>query len=153
MSVAPQVSGDATAADGGSTGPVGRRVLWGAADQGVYGLSNTFLAVMVAASVTREAFGAFSVVLMAYTLTIGAVQGLVSEVFTVIVGGPDDPDPHEELAAAAGCALALGLCAAALAAAAGAVATGPLRPCFLAFAVVVPVMYLQDSWRFALFAL
>lgn len=134
-------------------GSMGRRVAWGAADQALYGLTNIALSVMVAVSVDRRAFGAFSAVLIVYTISIGTVQGLVSEVFTVTHGtGPDDRSSHD-LGAATGCALVLGVAVAAVALAVSAIGSGPLVATLPAFAVVVPAMYLQDTWRFALFSL
>lgn len=128
-------------------------MLWGAADQGVYGLTNLALAVVVATSVDRQSFGAFSVVLIIYTITIGSVQGLVSEVFTVTHGSEASGGVEPSLAEAAGCSLALGFLVGAVAFAVGAWASGPVAALLPAFAVVVPAMYVQDTWRFALFAL
>ncbi len=130
-----------------------RWAAWGAADQGVYGLTNIVLAVMVAQSVDRQAFGAFSAVLVLYTVTIGVVQGLVSEVFTVTYRTGEHDVAPDDLSAAAGCSVALGLGAAALALSSRLVGSGPLVASLTAFAVVVPALYLQDTWRFALFAM
>lgn len=144
---------DATTAAAPTARATRRRVFWGAADQGVYGLTNIALTILVASSVGREAFGAFSAVLIVYTITIGTIQGLVSETFTVTYRSGGDSNASTSLGAAAGCAVTLGVVVAALALLASLIGSGPLVASLPAFAAVVPAMYLQDTWRFALFAM
>lgn len=154
MAVGPEPTARAPAVEEATGRRAGvRRAAWGAADQGVYGLTNIVLAIMVAQSVDRQAFGAFSAVLVLYTVTIGVVQGLVSEVFSVTRRTNEGDVAPGNLSAAAGCSVALGLGAAALALSSRLVGSGPLVASLTAFAVVVPALYLQDTWRFALFAM
>ena len=130
-----------------------RRAAWGAIDQGLYGLTNFALSVMVAASVSATEFGAFSVVLIAYTLSIGAMEGLSSEAFTVAYGDADAESARQALRSAAGFVLVAGLVVGALALAVRAASADPVADALPAFALVVPALYLQDLWRFAFFAM
>ncbi len=135
------------------SGPSGRRrALWGGADQLIYGLTNLVLAIIVAGSVSAREFGGFSVVLVAYTITLGVVQGLTSEVFTVRFSATPPPARAAALARASGAAVGIGVVVGGVALAATLVARGPVVAALWAFAVIVPALYLQDLWRFALFA-
>jgi len=135
--------------DGSATG---RRALWGALDQGLYGLTNFALAVVVASSVSQKEFGAFSAVLIVYTLSIGVVEGLTAEVFTVLYSTGPEIARREALAAAAGCAVACGAAMSVAAVVVWSLVPGPVVEALPAFAVVVPTLYLQDLWRFSFFA-
>ena len=48
-------------------------------DQGVSGLSNVIVAILVARSVSADGFGAFAVATLAYMLALGTTRALVGE--------------------------------------------------------------------------
>ena len=116
-------------------------------------MTNLVLTVVVAASVSPSEFGAFSVLLIVYTLSLGTIEGLIAEVFTVVysVGGREAR--RQAMRAASGCAVAIGLIGSVATLGVAHTVSGPISTALPPFALILPALYLQDVWRFAFFAL
>jgi O-antigen/teichoic acid export membrane protein len=130
------------------TARVNRRVLV-MADQGVSSLSNVVVAVFVARSVSAEDFGAFGLATVAYLILIGISRALVGEPFLSRFSHVEAEQRRQLLPELIGAALAVsGICAVAVAALALAL-SGAAAGAMTAFALVVPVLVVQDVLRYA----
>src|SRR5687767_1592043 len=129
-----------------------RRFGWGLGDQLVSSASNLLLGLLVARSVSPRDFGAFSLVYATFTLSLGAVRALAGELLVVRYSSVSLRRWGHGARAAAGTALAVGSVVGLGCLIAGLVIDGPLRIIFSILGVSLPVLLVQDSCRFALFA-
>lgn len=133
--------------------PAGLRgASWSIVDQGVYSLSNVVLAILIARQVTAEEFGAFSAVYIVYVCSQGVNEGIHGEAFSVAYSAADEEHRRSMLAGAAGSALAFGAALGVVCALAGLVVPGPIGDLLPVLGLILPGLFLQDLWRFALFA-
>ncbi len=133
--------------------PAGLRgASWSIVDQGVYSLSNVVLAILVARQVTAEEFGAFSTVYIVYVCSQGVNEGTHGEAFSVAYSAADESHRRSMLAGAAGSTLAFGAALGVVCALAGLVVPGPIGDLLPVLGLILPGLFLQDLWRFALFA-
>jgi hypothetical protein len=118
-------------------------------DQGVSSLSNVLVSVFVARSLPAEGFGAFGVAVIAYLLTLGTGRALVGE---PLLSQHSEASPAERerlVPHMIGAAAVAGAVAAALVAVIGIVSGGASGSALTALAVVLPLMIVQDAWRYA----
>lgn len=130
----------------------GRRLGWGAADQGMSSLTNFLLSIYVARTLGAVVFGAFSLAYVTYAFTLNVSRGLSTDPFVVRFSGTDPPTWRRAVARCTGTALIVGLVTGACAIVAGRLLGGTAGPVFLALGLTLPGLLLQDSWRFSFFA-
>jgi len=130
-----------------------RRLGWGVADQGLSSLTNLAVTLSVARTLGAEQFGAFSLAYVTYGLALTASRGLATDPLIVRFGGADLPTWRRAVAGCTGTAAAVGLAAGACVLAVAALTPGTAKQAFLALGLMLPGLLLQDSWRFAFFAL
>ncbi len=130
----------------------GRRLGWGAADQGMSSLTNFLLSVYVARTLGAVAFGVFSLAYVTYAFALNASRGLCTDPFVVRFSGVDPPTWRRAVARCTGTALIVGLVTGACAIVAGRLLGGTAGLGFLALGLTLPGLLLQDSWRYAFFA-
>jgi O-antigen/teichoic acid export membrane protein len=130
---------------GGSAG-------WTLADQALSSLSNAGLSIVVARSVGVNEFGTYSVVLLVFTFSIGLSRTLVTDPLVIRFSSSSPADRKAATAHAAGAALVLGLVGSLLCLGAAVVLGGPLGTALSALAVVLPLILVQDTWRYGFFA-
>ncbi len=129
-----------------------RRAAWTFVDQALSSLTNAALSILVARSVTTDAFGAFSIALVTFSFAIGLSRAGITDAL-VIRHSADGPSSLRSAAGdAAGAALVLGVLAGGLLALAGLALSGLAGTALLALAVVLPGLLVQDAWRYAFFA-
>jgi O-antigen/teichoic acid export membrane protein len=117
-------------------------------DQGMSSATNIALAVVVAATGTRDEFGALGLVSALYLFEVALVRGGVGNLYMVL-----HPDLRRaQRRDAVGTAVWIGLALGALTLPAGLLADGPLRPLLLAYAVATPGLIVQDTARYMLYA-
>jgi O-antigen/teichoic acid export membrane protein len=116
-------------------------------------LTNFLLSIFVARTLGAAQFGAFSLAYLTYGFAINASRGLSIEPLLIRFSGTDLPTWRRATAGCTGTALLVGLAAGACAVAAGAVVGGTTGLAFLALGLTLPGLLLQDSWRYAFFAL
>lgn len=133
-------------------GSVVRRTSWGMADQLLSSLSNFAVAVVIARSVDRVGFGAFSLAFATYTVVLGTVRAVSAEPLAVRHRPDPAAGPGDATASAVGAALAVGLAAAAAVAVLGVALGGRLGPALVPLALVLPGLVVQDAWRSAFLA-
>ena len=129
------------------------RVTWGLADQGMCSLTNFLLSIFVARTLGAEQFGAFSLAYVTYGFAINASRGLSIEPLLIRFSGTDPRTWRRATARCTGTALLVGLVTGACALAAALLVGGATGLAFLALGLTLPGLLLQDSWRFAFFAL
>ena len=130
----------------------GRRLGWGAADQGMSSLTNFLLSVYVARTLGAVAFGAFSLAYVTYAFALNASRGLCTDPFVVRFSGTYLPTWRRAVARCTGTALIVGLVAGACAIVAGRLLGGTAGLAFIALGLTLPGLLLQDSWRYSFFA-
>lgn len=128
-----------------------RRATWGIFDQGLSSLTNVGLSIAVAHVTTKREFGAFSLAFAGYVLALGAYRAITTSPFLIrhAAEGSDRQRRHRPAVLGAAlltailCSLVLALC--------GLAVGGALRGPFIAMAAVLPLLLVQDAWRFIYF--
>jgi O-antigen/teichoic acid export membrane protein len=131
---------------------IAARMGWGIADQGLSSFSNFVLGVVVARTVGLTDFGAFSLAFAAYLLVTGFSRAVNAQPLLIRYSGVDDARWRQGAGAATGSALLIGLACAVIALLIALATAGAVHEAFLALAVMLPGLAIQDSWRFAFFA-
>jgi O-antigen/teichoic acid export membrane protein len=131
---------------------IARRIRWGLADQALSSLTNFVLGIVVARTVGLTEFGAFGLAFTAYLIVTGVGRAVTGQPLLIRYSGVETATWRSGAAAATGAATVIGLAASVVAFAVALAGDGPLRAAFLALALVLPGLVLQDSWRFAFFA-
>ena len=129
------------------------RLSWGVADQAMSTLTNFLLSIYVARSLGAAQFGAFTLAYVTYGFAINASRGLSVEPLLIRFSGTDLPTWRRAAAGSTGTALLVGLAAGICALVAGRLIDGTTGLAFLALGLTLPGLLLQDSWRYAFFAL
>jgi O-antigen/teichoic acid export membrane protein len=131
---------------------VSGRLSWGVGDQVLSTLTNFLLTTFVARTLGATEFGAFSLAYVTYGLAINTSRGVSIEPLLIRFSGTDIPTWRRAAAGATGTALVVGLAGGVCAIAAGALIGGTTGLAFLALGITLPGLLLQDSWRYAFFA-
>lgn len=125
-----------------------RRSALAVADQAVSSASNFALTVLVAHSVSRVSFGAFSVMLATYILIIGVMRGVTSEPFVVAFSAAPVENWRAAGREAYGATLTISIALGGMSALSGLLVGGEVGRLFIALAVLLPGILLQDNWRY-----
>lgn len=129
------------------------RLSWSIADQGMSTLTNFLLSIFVARTLGAAQFGAFSLAYVTYGFANNASRGLSIEPLLIRFSGTDLPTWRRATAGSTGTALLVGMACGACAIGAGLLVGGTTGLAFLALGLALPGLMLQDSWRYAFFAL
>lgn len=128
------------------------RLGWGVADQGVSSVSNVLVSLVAAHALGAHGFGAFSLAFVTYAVVLNASRGLATDPLLVRFSGVAAGRWREAVAGATATAIAVGLACGAGCVLLGLILPGYVGRAFVALGVGLPVLTLQDSWRFAFFA-
>jgi O-antigen/teichoic acid export membrane protein len=131
----------------------GRRLGWGVADQAVSSLTNFAVVIYVARAVGAAEFGAFSLAYVTYGFALNASRGLATDPLLVRFSGADPPTWRRAVATCTGTAAVVGMAAGACVLWAATLLDGTAKGAFVALGLTLPGLLLQDSWRYAFFAL
>ena len=131
----------------------GRRFGWGLADQAVSSLTNFAVSLYVARSLGAVQFGAFSLAYVTYSFVLNASRGLSTDPLLVRFSGAQTRAWRRAVSSCTGTALAVGLVGGAAMLALAVLLGGTAKVAFVAMGLTMPGLMLQDSWRFAFFAL
>ena len=129
------------------------RLGWGLADQAVSSLTNAAMSIYVARELGAVQFGAFSLAYVTYAFALNASRGLATDPLTVRFSAAEVPVWRRAVASSSGTAVTVGFAIGAGVLVAATLLTGTARLAFLALGVTLPGLMLQDSWRYAFFAL
>jgi O-antigen/teichoic acid export membrane protein len=128
------------------------RLSWGVADQGASSLTNFLLNILVARTLGAEQFGAFTLAYATYGFALTASRGVSIEPLLVRFSVTDTKTWRRATSRSTGTALLVGLVLGTLALAAAIVMGGTTGKAFLGLGLMLPALMLQDSWRYAFFA-
>jgi O-antigen/teichoic acid export membrane protein len=128
------------------------RAGWIVASQGLTSLSNFVLTVLVARAVDPTTFGWFALGVASYGVVLSLARSMVSQPLAIRFAVASDRR-DDEVAAAAGAAVLVGAAGAlvTLVLAGGVSAAGGNGAVLAVMGAVLPVVILQDLWRFAFF--
>lgn len=126
---------------------------WGLADQAVSSLTNFAVSIYVIHALGAEQFGAFSLAYVTYGFALNASRGLATDPLMVRFSGTDVPTWRRAVRGCTGTAANTGLLIGACVLVAAMVLSGAARASFLALGLTLPMLLLQDSWRYSFFAL
>ena len=130
-----------------------RRLGWGVADQGISSICNFALGLFVARTFGASSFGAFTLAYVTYSVVINASRGLATDPLLVRYSGVVSRRWRRATSEATATALVVGVAAGAVSVVAGLLLPDPVGPVFVALGVGLPGLALQDSYRFAFFAI
>lgn len=136
------------ASGGGRRRQVQRRALV-LADQAVSSASNILVAILVARQVeSAESFGAFSLAMIGYQIALSAARALVGEPLLSLYSSEPAARRRALVPDLLGATAFLGLAASGLLWAVSVVLGGPSGGALLALAAVLPLLLVQDMWRY-----
>src|SRR5215831_17034515 len=130
-----------------------RRLSWGVADQAMSSVSNFVVNIYIARTLGAVQYGAFALAYVTSGFALNASRGLATDPLLVRFSGTDLPTWRRAVASCTGTATVVGLAAGTCVLAAAAVLGGTAGDAFLALGLTLPGLLLQDSWRYAFFAL
>lgn len=134
-----------------------RRLGWGVADQAISSLQNFLLGAYIAKSLGAASLGAFALALLAYGIVLNASRALSTDPLLVRYTGRPDARWRSAVAASGAVALLVGIIGGLTCIATGLVLgrltpANPTASTFIALGAVLPMLTMQDSWRYAFFA-
>jgi O-antigen/teichoic acid export membrane protein len=130
-----------------------KRAGWGLGDQAFSSLTNFALGVFVARTVGPQDFGAFSLAFATYLVAMGVSRAVAIEPLTIRYSACSEDEWRAAAARGTGAAAVAGILTGLVCLAAGLMADGALGQAFVGLAIFLPGLLIQDSWRFAFFAL
>jgi O-antigen/teichoic acid export membrane protein len=130
-----------------------RRLGWGVADQGMSSVTNFAVSLYIARSLGATKYGAFALAYVTYSFALNASRGLATDPLLVRYSGTDMPTWRRAVASCTGTATMVGVIAGLCLLAISPLLSGTARMAFLALGLTMPGLLLQDSWRFAFFAI
>jgi O-antigen/teichoic acid export membrane protein len=119
----------------------------GVVDQAIASLSNVAMVVIAARALSPGDFGGYAVAMAVYAFVAGVARGLVAEPLLVDGFGTSDSRGAEP----AGAMTALGVLGGVLCGLGGAVVGGAAGRSLVALAPFLPLLLLQDAWRYVAF--
>ena len=127
--------------------------MWTVADQALASASNIATGVVAAKALDRQAFGAFGLAFVIYTLAVGLTRAFVTEplvsLYSIV---RTDDSMRPVLRAATGAATDLGIAMAIVVGIMAAALGGVSWIAMGGLALVLPTLVLQDAWRFCFVA-
>jgi O-antigen/teichoic acid export membrane protein len=115
-------------------------------------LTNFAVSIYIARTLGAVQFGAFSLCYVTYAFALQVSRGLTTDPLLVRFSHTDLPTWRHAVATCTGASILTGLGTGACALVTAAVLHGPARLAFFALGLTLPGLLLQDSWRFAFFA-
>ena len=132
---------------------VAHRFTWGVADQAMSSLSNAAMSLYIARELGATEFGAFSVAYVTYSFVLNASRGLATDPLLVRYSHVEHSVWKRAVQCCTATAAGVGLVSGLACLGVGLVATGITGQSFIALGIALPGLMLQDSWRYAFFAL
>ncbi len=136
----------------GSVRSVGGRMSWGLVDQGLSSLTNFAVGIVVAHSFGLEEFGAFTLAWFTYGLMLNISRGLATDPLVVRFSGAPVASWRTAVSRTSATAIAVGFATGGVCLVVGLVVPGPVGGALVGLGLVLPLLMLQDSWRFAFFS-
>jgi O-antigen/teichoic acid export membrane protein len=131
---------------------VGGRLSWGLIDQAISSLTNFAVGIVVAHNFGLDEFGAFTLAWFTYGLIVNISRGLATDPLVVRFSGGPVAAWRTAVSRTSATAVAVGIATGAICLLVGLAVSGPVGGALVGLGVVLPVLMLQDSWRYAFFA-
>jgi O-antigen/teichoic acid export membrane protein len=116
-------------------------------------ISNFAVNVYIARTLGATQYGAFALAYVTYGFALNASRGLGTDPLLVRYSGTNPRTWRRAVAVCSGTAAIVGLVTGACVLVAAMLLSGTVKLAFLALGLTLPGLLLQDSWRFAFFAL
>lgn len=129
-----------------------RRLGWGVIDQAVSSLTNFAASIYIVHQLGAVQFGAFSLAYVTYGFALNASRGLSTDPLMVRFSGVEHRVWRRAVRDCTGTALAVGLVSGVVCLTVAAFLRGTTGSAFLALGLTLPVLMLQDCWRYSFFA-
>ena len=130
-----------------------RRLSWGVADQAVSSLANAAVGLYIVRTLGATQFGAFSLAYVTFGFALNASRGLSTDPLLIRFSGVEKAAWRRAVASSTGTSILVGLAGGAVLLVVAALLGGTTGTAFLALGLTMPILMLQDSWRFSFFAL
>ena len=130
-----------------------KRLSWGVVDQAVSSVTNAAVSIFIARTLGAVQFGAFSLAYVTFSFALNASRGLATDPLMVRFSGVSTSRWRAAVRGAAGTAVIVGLVTGICSLLIAMVLTGTTKAAFIALGLTLPGLLLQDSWRYAFFAL
>lgn len=130
-----------------------KRLSWGVVDQAVSSVTNAVVSIYIARTLGAVQFGAFSLAYVTFSFALNASRGLATDPLMVRFSGVPVSTWRRAVKGATGTAVIAGICTGICALAAAMLLPGTTKIAFVALGLTLPGLLLQDSWRYAFFAL
>lgn len=128
------------------------RLGWGLGDQAISSLTNFAVGLIVARELGATGFGVFGLAWVTFSVALNMSRGLATDPLTVRFSGCAEPEWRQAVRLAVGTAIAVGLGIGLFVVCIGLLVGGRVGGAFVALGAVLPLLLMQDSWRFAFFA-
>jgi O-antigen/teichoic acid export membrane protein len=128
------------------------RTIWSLTDQALSSTTNFGITILIARSFSPSALGSFALAYAYYIALLQLSRCFTSEPLTVRFSGSRQDAWHGATLHAASTALTLGCLGTAAGLAVASLTDGALRSSFLVVSMFLPLLLLQDLWRFGFFA-
>ncbi len=138
----------------GATGMRGmaRRLGWGVTDQAISSMSNFAVSLVVARELGAHVLGGFTLAFVSYTVVLNASRGISTDPLLVRFSGQPTAAWRRAVAASTAVAMAAGALGGLICVVVGLLLPSSLGTGFVVLGLGMPLLMLQDSWRFAFFA-
>jgi O-antigen/teichoic acid export membrane protein len=130
-----------------------RRLGWGVADQAVSSVTNFAVNIYIARDLGAVQYGAFALAYVTYGFALNASRGLATDPLLVRFSGANLAVWRRAVLNCTGTAVLVGLVMGSCVLVAASLLGSAVAPAFFALGLTLPGLLLQDSWRFAFFAL
>ncbi len=129
------------------------RLGWGVADQAMSSISNFAVNIYIARTLGAVQYGGFALAYVTYGFALNASRGLATDPLLVRYSTAELGTWRRAVATCTGTAATVGLAIGTCILVTAGLLHGTARLAFLALGLTLPGLLLQDSWRFAFFAL
>jgi O-antigen/teichoic acid export membrane protein len=129
------------------------RMSWGVADQAVSSLTNFAVSIYVARTLGAVQLGAFSLAYVTYGFALNAGRELATDPLMVRFSAKDETTWRRAVSESTGTSAVVGVAVSLGLLVTAAILHGATRGAYLALAITMPGLLIQDSWRYAFFAL
>lgn len=127
------------------------RAGWSFADQVISSGTNAAVSFIVANAMEEEAFGAFLIAFIVFSLSVGVSRTIATAPLGIRFAHTDGAEFRKAVADATGAALVFGAIVGVVTVIAGLTIGGNVGTALVAVAIPLPALLVQDAWRYAFF--
>lgn len=134
------------------TGTGRGRATWSVLDQGLSSATNFGLAIVIAKVANTRELGAFEIVFSTYLFVLGCSRAVGTEPLLVRHSDSEEEQVRDAASRTVGTALVVGLLTGVICFALAPILGDPLTNPLRALGVMLPLLLVQDAWRYVFFA-